>query len=217
MIDFLVSNFDIIGINFLLTSAIIWLSKSWISERLKNAIKNEYDVKLESHKAQLKAQSDVETERLRSQLNITATEHEVRFAGLHNKRADVIAEIYSLLVQAYHEAANFASIIELGGEPSKIEKFDTTMNSLNGFFRFFEKNKIYLPENLCSQIESFIGDIRKKTVGLGIYFKYDDITQTPQREFKKLDAWTQAYKHFEEEAPAARQALEKELRRILGD
>jgi hypothetical protein len=52
---------------------------------------------------------------------------------------------------------------------------------------------------------------------LGIYFKYDDIEHTTERELRKLDVWTKAYKHFEEEAPAARQALEKELRHILGD
>ena len=31
----------------LVSGAVVWLSKAWISERLKNAIKNEYDQKLE--------------------------------------------------------------------------------------------------------------------------------------------------------------------------
>ena len=80
-----------------LSGILLWLTKSWISERLKNSIKSEYDQKLETHKAQLKAQSDVEIEQLKSRLNRTALEHQVRFTNLDEKRAEVIAETYSLL------------------------------------------------------------------------------------------------------------------------
>ena len=60
------------GVNAALSSLIIWITKSWISERLKQSIKHEYDQKLEIHKAQLKAESDVEIERLKCQLSISA-------------------------------------------------------------------------------------------------------------------------------------------------
>ena len=115
----------------------IWLTKSWISERLKNSIKNEYDEKLETHKAQLKAQADIESERLRSQLSIAATEHQVKFSSLHDKRAEVIAELYGLLVQAHWDAGSFISPVEFGGEPTKKEKYVTAMNAIADFFRFF--------------------------------------------------------------------------------
>lgn len=42
-----------------LSGALIWLSRNWISERLKNSIKHEYDQKLEAHKAKLKIENDV--------------------------------------------------------------------------------------------------------------------------------------------------------------
>jgi phosphate/sulfate permease len=100
-IEFVVSLIASAGISAAMAGFVVWLTKSWISERLKSSIKHEYDEKIETHKAQLKAQSDLEAERLRSQLNIASIEHEVKFAGLHNKRAEVIAELYSLLVQAY--------------------------------------------------------------------------------------------------------------------
>lgn len=51
-----------------LTSLLVWLFKSWISERLKNAIRHEYDQKLETHKTELKSQADVALERIRAQL-----------------------------------------------------------------------------------------------------------------------------------------------------
>jgi hypothetical protein len=64
--------------------------RTWISERIKGSIKAEYDEKLETHKAQLKAQSDVEIEQLKSRLSVAAAQQQVRFSRLHEKRAEVI-------------------------------------------------------------------------------------------------------------------------------
>ena len=85
----------------LVSGAVVWLSKAWISERLKNAIKNEYDQKLESHKAQLKAANDIELEKLRSSLNILAAERQIEYSKLYEKRADAITEVYACLKDVY--------------------------------------------------------------------------------------------------------------------
>ncbi len=216
VIDFAIQLITSVAISSLLAAAIVWLAKSWISERLKNAIKNEYDEKLETHKAQLKAQSDIETERLRSQLNITATEHQVRFSRLHNKRAEVIAELYGLLVQAYWDTSSFVSLVEWSGEPDKKQKYVTAMNAIADFFRFFDKNRIYLPESICEKLESFVQAMRHKAIGFGVYVRYDDADMSPESLEKKHNAWTEAWEYFEKEVPSARTALERELRNILG-
>jgi len=55
-------------------------------------------------KAKLKADADIEIERLKSSLQIEAAEHQVRFAKLHKKRGEIIAELYALLVEAHSVA-----------------------------------------------------------------------------------------------------------------
>src|SRR5680860_642754 len=70
-----------------LTATLLWLTKTWIGERVKNDIKHQYDQKLETHKAELKAEQDVAIEQLKADLRIAAFEHETRFAQLHAKRA----------------------------------------------------------------------------------------------------------------------------------
>lgn len=44
---------------------IIYLSRSWLSERLKGSISHEYQMKLESHKAELKAEQQVAIEKIK--------------------------------------------------------------------------------------------------------------------------------------------------------
>ena len=66
MADLITSIVSSVTLSGILCGAIVWLSRTWITERLKNAIKNEYDEKLESHKAKLKAEHDIAIERLRT-------------------------------------------------------------------------------------------------------------------------------------------------------
>jgi len=216
MPEFVLQLISSAAVSTLLAGALVWLTKSWVSERLKNAIKNEYDEKLETHKAQLKAQSDVESERLRAQLSIAATEHQVKFSRLHDKRAEVITDLYSLLVQAHWDAGSFVSPVEFGGEPNKKEKYVTAMNAIADFFRFFEKNKIYLPAALCDLLERFVQVMRQKIIGFGVYVHYDEETMPSESHHKKHEAWIAAWDYFDKEVPVARAALEQELRNILG-
>jgi hypothetical protein len=100
--DFAIQLISSAAVSASLGGLIIFLTKSWISERLKNSIKNEYDEKLETHKAQLKAQADIESERLRAQLSIAATEHQMDFSSrvwLLQKQWGIREQKYAELLQ----------------------------------------------------------------------------------------------------------------------
>lgn len=199
-----------------LTATLIWLSRSWISERLKNSIRNEYDQKLETHKAQLKAQSDLEIEKFRSTLSMNVKEHEVRFAGLHEKRGEVIAELYGLLVEAVWDASKYASPLEMEGEPSRSEKYATAMKAITTFYRFFAKNRIYLPESLCDKLETFVEEMRSKAINLNVH-EWEQGASVPGHLHRdRIEAWSATWAYFEKEAPKAKKAMEDALRALLG-
>ncbi len=214
MTDFAVQIITSGAISTLLAAGVVWLTKSWISERLKNAIKNEYDEKLATHKSQLQAQSDIEIERLRSQLSIAMVEHQIKFSGFHTKRAEVIAELYRLLVQAYFDTSSFVSNGGCTGKPDK-EKYVTAMSSITDSYRCFEKNRIYLQEAVCAKLEAFIQAMRDKATGFGVYVRYDDDNLPLATDEKKFKALISALEYFEKELPAAKVSLEHELRKIL--
>ncbi|WP_020585849.1 hypothetical protein [Desulfobacter curvatus] len=105
MSDIILSTISSVTISGLLTAGLIFLSKSIISERLKNAIKNEYDLKLENYKNKLKFDSDVTIEKLKADLQIAATDHNSRlsminhirntkFSRIDSDRAEAIKNLY---------------------------------------------------------------------------------------------------------------------------
>lgn len=216
----LIANFAIniltsAAVSALLSSALVWLGKTWISERIKGAIQSEYNEKLETHKAQLKAQSDTEIERLRAQLNLTSMEHQVRFAGLHNKRAEVIAEVYQLLVEAHWHTAAFSSPIGSANGPTKAEQYVSADGALRNFFRYFEKNRIYLPPESCAQLEELVSTMREKVHKFGIWVRMPESAIDGQRSIHMHDAWVSASDYFDKEFPVSRAALERDLRALL--
>ena len=75
----------------------VFLTKLWITERLKNAIKHEYDEKLEVHKAQLKREYDKEIEQLKAQLQIAASERSIKLSRVFEKTAEIICTTYAKL------------------------------------------------------------------------------------------------------------------------
>ena len=193
--------------NAALLGVLGWLARSFGSQLLAKDI--------ERFKAELAAASASATERLKHDLQIAALEHQVRFSKLHERRAEVIAELYGLLVEAKWAAQSFVSVAEWQGEPPKAEKYVTAMNKAADFFRYFDKNRIYLPEELCAQLEKFNADMRTRVISFGVYASIDDENAPEHFIRQKLDVWSKASDYFDKEVPVARAALESELRKIL--
>jgi hypothetical protein len=142
------------GVNAVLSSFIIWITKFWISERLKQSIKHEYDQQLEIHKAQLKAESDVEIERLKCQLSISANEHQIRFASLHERQAEVIAETYSLLKQLFTCLENYTEFFRDESDASLDVDRKQASDALDLFRSYYSKRLIFLPKGVAFKLES---------------------------------------------------------------
>lgn len=164
----------------------------------------------------LQAKSDAAIEHLKNELQLKTIEHQVRFSRLHDKRADVIAELYGFFVEALWDAESFLSKIEWSGEPNKKEKYVAAMNKLIDLYRYFDKNRIYLPHELCSSLEELIVEVRSLVINFGVYvdFPCDSLNNSAQQE--KREVWNAGWEAIKNQVPLARQNLENEFRSLLG-
>lgn len=195
-----------LGGNAALLVVLAWLARSFGSQLLSKD--------LEAFKTSLSSASTEASERLKHELQIVAHEHQVRFSKLHERRAEVIANLYALLVEAQWAGQSFVSIAEWAGEPPKHEKYSMAMNKFAEFFREFDKNRIFLPESVCLQLDEFLQGMRKRVIHFGVYVQTNDYA--PEHVIKeKIEVWSKASAYFETELPAARKALESELRSML--
>ena len=195
-----------IGGSAALFGIIGWLTKSLISQLLSKDIEN--------HKSKLQYDSEIELTKLKKEIEKTEFEHQVRFSKLHDKRGEVLADLYKFLVESVWVTRSLASPAEWAGEPTKNEKYADAMNKLGEFFRFFDQHRIYIPKKLCPLIDEFIDKLRNPTIGLGIYFSIENPNENTLKE--KMDVWDKAWSSAKNDIPKARQELEQEFRIILG-
>lgn len=196
------------GGNAVLLAVLAWLARSLLGQVFAKD--------LEKFKSDLAAASSAPTTRLTHELQLVAQEHQILVSKLHEKRAQVVADVFGLLVEAQWACQDFASVVEFTHEPPKKEKYVTAMNKAADFYRYFDKNRIYLPLDLCTQLDEFVGAMRRKIIGFGIFVRIDDDKLVGPLWEQKYAAWTQASEFFASEAPKARAALESALRSIVG-
>jgi hypothetical protein len=77
--EFAIAVLSSAGISAALSAGLIWLAKSWISERLRQSIQHEYDQKLASVNSELRAQVDTNLTKLRA--SIERESDKLRFAA----------------------------------------------------------------------------------------------------------------------------------------
>jgi hypothetical protein len=193
------------------------LLQTWLSRDIKNlelGLKAKGDAELERLKADLKAQGEISNEQLKSHLQQTAFQHQVRFSKLHDKRGEVIEQLYEQLVEAEKGYGRFVLVdgfdndIEKQAEARR--KTETTMYEVSFFI---EKNRIYLSAAICELLKTFLDIMWNNVINVGAYtFKYP----TPNTIQEKHAALRAAYEALRKEIPPARAVLEDEFRNILG-
>ncbi len=222
VLDYLVS----IG----LTSAVVgsfasWLTHLFLTEKIKGKIKSEYDEKLETLKAQLKgqydekletlkvqlkAQADVEIEKLKSEFSIAAAKNQFRFSKLHEKRAEIIAEVYASLGEAITCLMEYTKAFEPVGGASREERRKSAVDAGNGFAKLYAAKQIFIPESTATKLD----EINQELKSLFLQFAYGvDMIRSEDNYIK----WEKVAGKVEKLSKTALRELERDFRSLLGE
>lgn len=195
-----------LGGTAILVGAVAWLTRSIIIHFLSKDV--------ETFKQQLTHQSSLEIERVKHDLRLIAVEHEQRTALLHERRADVIAKLYQLLVEFLDAAESFAAVVEYSGESSKPEKAKTFNKKAFDFHQFFRANRIYFSEATCAAVDELFREVGSSISGFQLWL---GISQTQERAMEKMDqAWSNAWDSIQKKVPPLLMIVQNEFRGILG-
>lgn len=195
----------------LLTGALVFLTRSWIAERLKNAIRHEYDQKLETHKAQLKADSDVAIEHLRSQLQIAASEQNVRFSQIFERTADTVASTYGRL-WAIHEA--FKNYVREPDSPNSAKKREIVETALREFRDYFMPRRILIPKEAAQGVEEFHKKLREAIIDVRI--GVEEANNPGRSGVISIEVWKKTLAMMDHELPSLLEELDRDFRKTLG-
>lgn len=163
-----------LGIFAVLAGALTWLAKSVITHFL--------DKDVEKYKNSLATEAARELEQFKSQLHIASKEHDVRFSKLHEKRAEIIAELHSRMYKAFLSVKELELGIKDGydDEATLKQSSEIAYEACSHAFSFFKKNKYYLSKEHSDLIHGILSTMELTSSS----YEYSGSIRT-----KALDHW----------------------------
>lgn len=180
-----------------IAGGIAWLIRGIINHLLTKDI--------ETYKTKIKFESEKEIEQLKAELRIIAEEHHIRFSNLHERRAEIIAALYSLIVKAE------VSLINSELEVNVWEKISNkSLDPIRKARDYFKENELYFSPTLCRIIEELIMIIIDPVLE---YESGDFLSLSANEKKQKFkDSLAEAQKLI----PKIKKEIETEFRKILG-
>jgi hypothetical protein len=147
-------------------------------------------------------------ERLKSELQIQL----VRFSKLHEKRAEIIAEVYRMSVDVEREGEIY--IHQFGKGPKNEEGEALAVGTLRNFDIFVKQRRVFLPERAYESLVRFSTLLRPHIAHASAY---GDIDNPPTETLVEgHEGFKRAFEAFRTTIPEARRELDREFRSILG-
>ncbi len=188
-----------IGGSAVLIVAIAWLIRNLISQLLTKDI--------EKYKFELKRDADKEIESLRASLNLEALTHQIRYSKLHDKRAQIIAELYGRLYEFQWAVSAFLRDFDKDNEDNKTQSVQELDNKSYEFKDYFDKHRIYFTENICSTVDELVN---------ALYSAYVPLETRDRSDDKLKQVWGECADTVRNKYPAIKASLESDFRTILG-
>jgi hypothetical protein len=146
LFDFLRENpetiFSLSEFSILLLAVLTTIIYLVVKTNVKKSIETQFNKKIETHKDNLKQESDLKLERIKLDL----TKENIKFSILHEKRSEIIANVYSTVKELYDLLS-----IQLD-EPDMKRSYDIKDN-LDKLYELYSKKGIYLPQKIINNLD----------------------------------------------------------------
>jgi hypothetical protein len=192
-----------IATSALVSGAIGFLFKSWIGSIS--------DAKLETLKAQLKAEADIRLLQLTHEFQKSTAEHQTRYTILQEKRATMIADTHAELAALLDVLTRFTYASTYDPEPTEEE--NEFFKQIETFRRSFRLRTLYFPIEVVSSIETLLASINFSGTAFGLRLK------TEEQSYDKNDRnnkWLELMHDVETHMKPAMDKLAEEGRKLLG-
>jgi hypothetical protein len=177
--------------------------------------------------AQIQADNQVTLAQLNAQLEQATRIQLTRFADLHERRAEIIADLYKLLARAEsrlqyaHFPMPWIGDEKVTGWERAMKKIEPTTQAVDTLVEFYRENKIFLTPTQVSMMDNIMTIVQdlRTSVMMRELQRESPPEEKDVREFaerstkKKLDDALAAYQEI---YPTLKQDLENDFRKILG-
>ncbi|WP_247731124.1 hypothetical protein [Halovivax limisalsi] len=141
---------------------------------------------------------------------------EVRFAELHEERANVMKDLYGKLTEFDEDMRILVDPIVSRGETDRDEKLDIAAESVEELRRYYLRNKIYLPPDVCETMDDLLKTYRDMFHEFAL-LRIHDRKESALEERERTEKWLENWEDLTtDEVPELKLKLETQFRDLLG-
>ncbi|MEP5254363.1 MAG: hypothetical protein ABJQ39_04825 [Winogradskyella arenosi] len=186
----------------------------YFTEKVKGKVKIGFDKKLE----ELKKVHNIELSKFQAEINALKSKENFKFTKLHEKRFNILENIYQLLNKNISELHYYILPVKSTPDGMTFEEHEDKLqlnfaNAHNNFAEFYSNSKIYLDNNITSLIDNYLKEISQ------IYNDYNQnhflrkLGDKPNPEISKI-AYS-AYKKIPDKIIPIKKEIEESFRELL--
>lgn len=180
----------------LIVGAAAWVLRTLFQQGLQRDI--------EKFKARLQNEHNTAQATLQTQLQAHLFEHQARFSTFHAKQSEVLSKTYELFFDPFEHIKEYVHPLDMDGPPSQ-EQLEQIVDEFNELTGFYHKNRIYLPENICTKMDSLLKEM-KSALHQNVRARQRDLPG------KSLELWQNSWQTMENKVPPLMKELEQEFR-----
>lgn len=152
-------------------------------------------------------------EKFKADLQIEAHRRTTVFSRLHEKRAETIAEIYKLLVEAELAVRSMVAPMQTIAEADADTKMAASAAAIEKFRDKFEASRIWFKPATCEKTDAVLTELRS-------IHNFFNIVVRGRARGKDSDGdpkhWGPTWERVEKQIPTLKAALEQDFRELLG-
>jgi len=154
----------------------------------------------------------------KAKLNLLATEHQVSYSSVYAKRASVISELYSNLVEAEMKFTLLTAPFEPGPNSETFaDKKNWRLSDAEGAYKtfreFYNKNRLYLNKSICKDLDTIIDVFDFAAVRVGTFIAVSGDWSSTQQMAAEVRESSKAI--TKGPLPRVKAELERQFREIL--
>lgn len=184
------------------------------SQREVSHLKSSMDKDIGAFMANLQTESQREMAHLKSTLELAAFEYQIRFSRLHEKRAEIIENLYGNVVDLHKAVSDFVRQFLGADDPTKEKKLQLLWNTVDDFLEYFEKHAIYFDTESCENIIRLKERLSSACSMLASFVQERDAIELSYNDISA--EWNKAMSIMEQEIPVIKSVLEESFRGLLG-
>lgn len=117
--------------------------------------------KLESHKSILQSGINKELSYYQKKNSEQLEIHKVRFSALHQKRAEVVEELFGMIARLQNDLLNLEHWESLSKNKSKKEFFENINTNFKSFTYFFDQKRIYFDDEIRKSVIDLVSAVQQ--------------------------------------------------------